>query len=193
MVSQSSDTLTIERQPNTQLWLKTACFSNPEISGEARAFPGGRLAHPEGRNEEENEQSLRKNKKNWSRFEEKWGKWNSCPPGTVRLATALIQSITVASSSRFLRWQKTPISQDSFRSCFKTEDSLLRSEVNGVVGVDNGMVFPREVFLLYCCIISTLMTSLLTKNQEVYIYHADDLCVTNQEIAATLTLDGLTT
>ena len=31
---------------------------------------------PEGQNEEVNEQSLRKNKKNWSRFEEKWGKWN---------------------------------------------------------------------------------------------------------------------
>ena len=25
-----------------------------EISGVARAFPGGRLAHPEGQNEEEN-------------------------------------------------------------------------------------------------------------------------------------------
>ena len=24
---------------------------------------------------------LRKNKKNWSKFDEKWGKWNSCPPG----------------------------------------------------------------------------------------------------------------
>ena len=37
-------------------------------SGVARAFPGGRLAHPEGRNEEENK----------SKFEEKlieiWGK-----------------------------------------------------------------------------------------------------------------------
>ena len=33
-------------------------------SGVARAFSGGRLAHPEGQNEEENEQSLRKNKKN---------------------------------------------------------------------------------------------------------------------------------
>ena len=32
-------------------------------SGVARAFSGGR-AHPEGQNEEENEKSLRKNKKN---------------------------------------------------------------------------------------------------------------------------------
>ena len=37
----------------------------------ARAFPGGRLAHPEGQNEEENENSLRKHKKTWSKFEEK--------------------------------------------------------------------------------------------------------------------------
>ena len=33
-------------------------------SGVASAFPGGRVAHPEGQNEEEKEQSLRKNKKN---------------------------------------------------------------------------------------------------------------------------------
>ena len=32
-------------------------------SGIARAFPGGQLAQPEGQNEEENEKSLRKNKK----------------------------------------------------------------------------------------------------------------------------------
>ena len=38
----------------------------------ARACPGGRLAHPEGKNEEENEKSLRKSKKNWSKFEEKY-------------------------------------------------------------------------------------------------------------------------
>ena len=31
-------------------------------SGVARAFPGGRLAHPEGQKEEETEKSLRKNK-----------------------------------------------------------------------------------------------------------------------------------
>ena len=61
----------------------------PLASGVARAFSGGRLTHPEGPNEEENKYSLRKNKRNWSKFEEKWGKWNSCPPGTVRLATAL--------------------------------------------------------------------------------------------------------
>ena len=33
-------------------------------SGLARAFPGGQVAHPEGQNGEENEESLRKNKKN---------------------------------------------------------------------------------------------------------------------------------
>ena len=32
--------------------------------GVARAFPVGQLAHPEGQNEEENEHSLGKNKKN---------------------------------------------------------------------------------------------------------------------------------
>ena len=31
------------------------------ISGVARAFPGGRAAHPEDQNEEENEENLRKN------------------------------------------------------------------------------------------------------------------------------------
>ena len=43
----------------------------------ARAFPdipGGRLAHPEGQNEEESKSYLRKNKKNRSKFEEKMGK-----------------------------------------------------------------------------------------------------------------------
>ena len=40
-------------------------------SGVAKAFLGGRVAHPEGQNEEETKSSLRKNKKNWSKFEEK--------------------------------------------------------------------------------------------------------------------------
>ena len=35
-------------------------------SGVARAFPDGRVAYPEGQNEEENEQNLRRNKKNSS-------------------------------------------------------------------------------------------------------------------------------
>ena len=43
-------------------------------SGVARAFSGGRLAHLEGQNEEENKWSLRKNKKNWLKFEEKMRK-----------------------------------------------------------------------------------------------------------------------
>ena len=37
------------------------------------ALPGG-VTHPEGQNEEENKWSLRKNKKNWSKFEEKMRK-----------------------------------------------------------------------------------------------------------------------
>ena len=31
--------------------------------------------------------------KNWSKFEEKWRKWNFCPPGIVRLATALYSNL----------------------------------------------------------------------------------------------------
>ena len=54
-------------------------------SSVARAFPGGRLAHLESQNEEENEQNLRKNNKNWSNFEEKWGKWKSYPCKIVAL------------------------------------------------------------------------------------------------------------
>ena len=60
-------------------------------SGVARAFPGGQLAHPEGQNEEENNKSLRKNKTKLSKFGKKMRKWNSCLPGTVRLATALVK------------------------------------------------------------------------------------------------------
>ena len=60
------------------------------FSGVTRAFPGERLAHPEGQNEEENEKSL-KSKNKLSKFgAKKLGKWNSCQPGTVRLATALM-------------------------------------------------------------------------------------------------------
>ena len=34
-------------------------------SGVARAFPGGRLTHPEGQIEDKKEEFLRKNKKKW--------------------------------------------------------------------------------------------------------------------------------
>ena len=37
-------------------------------SGIARAFPGGRIAHPEHQNEDKSKENLRKNKKKW---------WNS--------------------------------------------------------------------------------------------------------------------
>ena len=39
--------------------------------GVARVYPGGRVAHPGGQNEDENGKSLRKNKKYWSKFEER--------------------------------------------------------------------------------------------------------------------------
>ena len=56
-------------------------FSLPSVksSGVARAFPGWRLAHPEGQNEEENEKSLRKSKKTWSKLEEKMRKVELLP------------------------------------------------------------------------------------------------------------------
>ena len=41
------------------------------ISDVARTFPGERVAHPRGQNEEENRKSLRKNKKYRSKFEER--------------------------------------------------------------------------------------------------------------------------
>ena len=43
---------------------KESSLSLLSISGVARACPGGRVAYPEGQNEEENEESLRENKKN---------------------------------------------------------------------------------------------------------------------------------
>ena len=48
-------------------------------TGVARAFPGGRVAHPEHQNEEENKKNLRKTKKNWSKFEEKMRKLEGLP------------------------------------------------------------------------------------------------------------------
>ena len=48
-------------------------------SGVATAFPGGRLAHPDGQNEEENDKSLRKTKTNWSKIEEKMRKFELLP------------------------------------------------------------------------------------------------------------------
>ena len=59
------------------------------LSGVARAFPGGRLAHPGSQNEEENKKGLRKNKKNYSKFDEKRRKLEVLPTRTVRLASAL--------------------------------------------------------------------------------------------------------
>ena len=58
-------------------------------SGVARVFPGGRVAHPDDQNEEENEEI-------WGKIRDPTGKWGkieemflSCPPGSERLATAL--------------------------------------------------------------------------------------------------------
>ena len=51
----------------------------PVYSGVARAFPGGRVAHPESQNEEETEKSLRKNKKKRKKFGEKMRKVGLLP------------------------------------------------------------------------------------------------------------------
>ena len=48
-------------------------------SGVARAFPGGRLAHPESQNEEENEKSLREKQEKWSKFAGKMRKVELLP------------------------------------------------------------------------------------------------------------------
>ena len=47
-----------------------AAIYEDKFSRIGRAFPGGWFAHLEGQNEAENEKKLRKNKKNWSKFEE---------------------------------------------------------------------------------------------------------------------------
>ena len=61
--------------------------SDVTSSGVARAFPGGRRRA----------KVRKKIRKVWGKIDrnlrKKWGKWNSCPPGTVRLATALVTSI----------------------------------------------------------------------------------------------------
>ena len=36
------------------MWMQKKCRPTALHSGVARAFPGGRVAHPEGQNEEEN-------------------------------------------------------------------------------------------------------------------------------------------
>ena len=42
----------------TLIMLSDFIAKRQPISGVARAFPGGRLAHPEGQNEEENEKKI---------------------------------------------------------------------------------------------------------------------------------------
>ena len=83
----------------------------PTRSSVARAFPGGRVAHPEGQIEEENEKILRKNESNLLNIEEKWGKWKSCPPGTHvyflgtgRLATALPTRVGFLPQAQWLQF-----------------------------------------------------------------------------------------
>ena len=64
-------------------------YKNSLSSGVARAFPGGRVAHPEVQNEEENEEKLRKNEGKYRKIRKIEETFLSCPPGSERLATAL--------------------------------------------------------------------------------------------------------
>ena len=59
-------------------------------SGVARAFPGGRPAHPEPQIEEENEEKLRKDERKSRRKRKIEEMLLSCPPGVESLATPLV-------------------------------------------------------------------------------------------------------
>ena len=59
-------------------------------SGLARAFLGGRVAHPEGQNEEENEEKLRKNERKHRKMRKNWENVLILPIRDERLATALL-------------------------------------------------------------------------------------------------------
>ena len=74
-------------ETSSHLW---KCLFSLFTSGVARAFPGGRLAHPEGQNEEKISKVWGKIRKIDLNLRKNWGKWNSCPSGNVRLATALL-------------------------------------------------------------------------------------------------------
>ena len=52
---------------------KASLISLLKRSGVARAFQGGRVAHPEDQNEEENEENLRKNERNSGKMRKYWG------------------------------------------------------------------------------------------------------------------------
>ena len=65
-------------------WSVDDNLSNP-FQVKTGVLPVVQPGPPPGKNEE----SLRENKKKWGKFEGEWGKWNSCTPGTVRLATPL--------------------------------------------------------------------------------------------------------
>ena len=51
---------------------KSALIRTGFSSGLARTFPGGRAAHPEIQNEEENEERLRKNKRTYKKLKKNW-------------------------------------------------------------------------------------------------------------------------
>ena len=131
----------------------------PLSSSVARAFPGGRVAHPEGQIEEENEKILRKNESNWLNIEEKWGKWKSCPPGTGRLATALPLSLKEYYK---ISWRKRPQFKKKnliLSWLYPVKDSAERGLVLSkyIGSFDFGGFLINETgpqLLIFCCITS---------------------------------------
>ena len=71
------------------LFVRMLSSNGTLVSGVARAFPGGRAAHPEDQNEEESNENLRKNEVNYRKMRKDWGMFLSCPTVSERLATAL--------------------------------------------------------------------------------------------------------
>ena len=81
-----------------QLWPITQDCMRRYCSGVARAF---RVGH--GPKWGRMRKVLRKIKKiDWN-SRKKWGKWNSCPPGTARLATALYPTLKLNKLQKLLK------------------------------------------------------------------------------------------
>ena len=82
------------------------------------------LASVEGQNEEENKK-IRKIDQN---LRKKSGKWNSCPPGTVKQATALFGLIFKIREKRFHDLPRCPTFYENWEGCVdfrKNKDSTI--------------------------------------------------------------------
>ena len=75
--------------PESILWIQPPFTEDGSAtSGVARALPGGRAAHPEDQNDEENEEHLKKMRETTGKLGNR-GNVLSCPPESERLATTL--------------------------------------------------------------------------------------------------------